>query len=349
MGAPALAGAPHPAAGGTVCSPRRGPGLAPTRDPAAADAVFPNRARDTRQRVAHPASGTAAPAPSLARSQRRVQPQRLQGALGLRDVPHAMRELEGPRGVPWPWGRGVGTQGTALGRGVHGHTGVHWCVCRLGVQAGAVGRPGVFVGRRVQRVGVQGLGVQGLPCSPTHACAGVCPGPWRGRRRGRARGPRVCPEPWEPLWVFPGAPSAARAGHRDTGGTRPSCPHPPAVGARTHLPGDTHAAPTVGTVLALGIDPYWEHWDENSLAAGAGGSGEGSQDGVQGCEPPQHLGWALRGALPSLTHCQRPPLLSAASGGPGHGDVTLWRGTVSRLVPRRATDASCGCLVCSMP
>lgn len=185
--APALAAAIELGGGGTVCSPTRGPGLAPTRDPAAADAVFPTRARDTQQRVAHPASGTAAPAPSLARSQRRVQPEGFQGAvgLGLRGAPHSMRRLWGSRGRgDAGWAHHAQPPPSAVG--THG---VHTRVRGLGGASSAAGWPGVFVGCGVQRMGVQGLGVQGLTCSPTHACAGVCPAP-RGRGVAGAVGVR---------------------------------------------------------------------------------------------------------------------------------------------------------------
>lgn len=215
MGAQALAGAPQPGGGGIICSPRRGPGLAPTRDPAAADAVFPTRARDTRQRVAHPASGTAAPAPSLARSQRRVQPQGFQGAVGLelRDVPHTPRELGAALGVLWDAGRHTR----------HSHRaqpwGSHACL-----QAGERGQAGCVCG--CARAGRARIDVQPQACLRRGVPSTA--GPRRGRRRGRARGPRVCREPWEPrqMWVFPGAPSAARAGQRDKGGHPVQLPPP---------------------------------------------------------------------------------------------------------------------------
>lgn len=177
MGAPALAGAPQPDGGGAVCSPTRGPGLAPTRDPAAADAVFPNRARDTRQRVAHPASGTAAPAPSLARSQRRVQPEGFQGALELggctprhegaggsseahkAQPPPSAVEFTGTHGIP-PRVCRLGSAGRLCGES--------GCVCGVQGSAGGCARAGRA------RIDVQPHAClrRGVPWPAPWACAG---------------------------------------------------------------------------------------------------------------------------------------------------------------------------------
>lgn len=251
----------------------------------------------------------------------------------------------GSWGRPWGfYGTRDDTQGTAtaLSRGVHTR------VCRLG----SAGRPGVFVG-------VQGLGVQGLTCNPKHACAGVCPAP-RGRGVAGAvgvRGAHGCagsPGSRGRCGCFLAHPLRQGLGRGTRGGTRSSCPHPGAVGAWTYLPGDTHAAPTAGTTLVRRIAPYWERWDEHSGAgcwAGLGAVGRGARMGCRGCEPRQKLG--SEGIFAQPRPSPATPLLSAASGGPGRGDVTLWRGSVrrpvSRLVSCRATDTSCGCPLRPVP
>lgn len=173
------------------------------------------------------ASPTRRLAPSLTRSQRREQQQGFRGALGmgLRDAPHVTRELEAAAGLPWPWGCGVGTPGTAT------LDPLPWGSHACSQARGAAGRPGVFV--RCRGWVCKGWECKELTRNPTHASGGVCPAP-RGRRRGRAWGPRVCPEPWEPrrqqLWVFSGC-FLAHPLRRGLGrGTRG------APGPWTHLP-----------------------------------------------------------------------------------------------------------------
>ncbi|XP_038019397.1 collagen alpha-1(I) chain-like [Motacilla alba alba] len=343
MGAPALAGALEPGGGGTVCSPTRGPGFAPTRDPAAADAVFPTRARDTRQHVAHPASGTAAPAPSLARSQRRVQPEGFQGAagLGLRDVPHAMRGWRGPRGS-----HGHGGQGTSRVTAHAGLTRVFAGWRGAGRRCGEPGRserspdaelpgrcpkfypapPGVEPGGGRDRSGLgNGPGNGHGPCPGDNALAhqdtkqpeGEI---WRPVRSGETRpapppfpAPRAPPRPQFLFTVM--EPPARPSRHRGGGGNRST------AGAA--------ASPAPGT----GADgfPAGRCAGSPHGCKTAARSGNSSRKSRAGKEPDP--AWHRHGAFSSIGVRGHPGRCRPAGGSPAQNPPTHIRRRLQHLTP----------------
>lgn len=239
-------------AGRPSAAPARGLGLTPAPGPRCRQTPCSRLLPGTRwQLIAHPASGIAAPAPSLTSSQRRAQPPGAPGegrvAPGFCGAGASSRAATNPThqrgrsmasGRP-PWGsqwRG----GTGLGApssGAHAATlggGVHACTracTRACLRAGGCMHACTSCGEaRLRLQGCGGRVCKELMCSP-HACLGRACAPCSGsrvrgcgRRCGCAPGLTGVPGgPWEPPgarppWVFPGAPSAAGAGLERWGG-----------------------------------------------------------------------------------------------------------------------------------
>lgn len=181
------------------------------------------------------------------------------------------------------------------------------------------------------------------------------------------RNPPCTPQPQDPPCTQPHAhpstnarPGAAPALRKRAPACTDAC-----------LQGDTHAAPPpAGTTPKARrrrwrIAPYWEDWDERSLAgvglgpqqrrgraggrgAGRAGGNEEEEAGRGADEAPGRLGWAASAALPGLAPPPAtPPLYHQHLPAPGAVMSPRWRGTmrhpVSQLASRHAADTSCGC------